>query len=566
MVRRIVESAYGSDAHLLLPEERAVVERFLALPPAEGHLLARLLHRVSPLFRPDRLDPPDRLLLPALHREGFLDPEVSWEEGLSTLRVPELSALCGEHHLPRSGRKAELWERLLAVDGASLPVDVQRVRHRALFQRMQLLWARDPRRDHRAVILDMLGIRTAPAYTPTPAPPAFPHRASLLAFEEAWERVHTEPFDPMDHLEWALACLRDTPRPSLAARRLSPRGPAIRVVVAAARELERAKAPAEAAYLYRLLLGTEAATEGGLVRRAAIALDAAGDGAEAVELAGAMREMLFPPDARALERTGCRIARRHRLPWDPLPPLQRPPERQLALPGAATGGARPRYRTPAGAVPVEEAVAHEVEAAGRHVLRGESAPWTTLFALLLYDLYWLPVPGMLPVPYMRGPLDLGRPDFALNREAALQKRLTEIAQGAAPEEVERAYAAHYGEDVRGARWKWLDAAELAALCRGLGGAAVARVLERLAREGWRARRGLPDLVILPGEACSLGRADPEPLGPEARLVEVKGPTDQVRDEQAIWFDHLLEAGVAVELWRVRATGPDGASAIRRPGA
>ncbi|MBW1877749.1 MAG: VRR-NUC domain-containing protein [Deltaproteobacteria bacterium] len=78
------------------------------------------------------------------------------------------------------------------------------------------------------------------------------------------------------------------------------------------------------------------------------------------------------------------------------------------------------------------------------------------------------------------------------------------------------------------------------------------ILETLLREGWRAARGLPDLVVLPGPRIRLPGAMPSRLGEGLVLAEVKGPTDSVRDEQAAWFDRLLGAGAKVELWQVSA--------------
>ena len=81
------------------------------------------------------------------------------------------------------------------------------------------------------------------------------------------------------------------------------------------------------------------------------------------------------------------------------------------------------------------------------------------------------------------------------------------------------------------------------------------MLGRLAREGWRARRGLPDLLILPGPEVRLCQAEPADLGSGLLLAEVKGPGDQVRDAQAAWFDALLTAGAPVELWKIRRGEP-----------
>ena len=78
------------------------------------------------------------------------------------------------------------------------------------------------------------------------------------------------------------------------------------------------------------------------------------------------------------------------------------------------------------------------------------------------------------------------------------------------------------------------------------------VMEAFLDHGGYAFSGLPDLVVLPGPDITVDGLFPARLGPELHLVEVKGPGDSVRDEQAIWFDRLVDAGVSVELWRVQA--------------
>ena len=50
------------------------------------------------------------------------------------------------------------------------------------------------------------------------------------------------------------------------------------------------------------------------------------------------------------------------------------------------------------------------------------------------------------------------------------------------------------------------------------------------------RAGLPDLFVL--------------VDGGARLIEVKGPGDQVSVEQALWHDALMAAGADVRLVRV----------------
>ncbi len=201
-------------------------------------------------------------------------------------------------------------------------------------------------------------------------------------------------------------------------------------------------------------------------------------------------------------------------------------------------------------LPIESAV---LRAIPRRGIAAENALWTTLYGLLLYDLFWLPVPGMLPRRNLDGPLDLGTPDFARHRRQPLQQRLEALATGSGPALLHEAWR-HHGERIRGVDWRLATRGTLEACVVGVGGPALAVILGRLAEEGWAAAAGLPDLAVLPGPEVSLPRGFPRRLGESLFLVEVKGPGDTVRDAQAVWFDRLLAAGARVELWRVGNIG------------
>jgi Fanconi-associated nuclease 1 len=193
----------------------------------------------------------------------------------------------------------------------------------------------------------------------------------------------------------------------------------------------------------------------------------------------------------------------------------------------------------------------ELAGLGRRALHGEGAVWTTLFALLLADVYFLPVPGALPSRFLSGPLDLGTPAFPARRREAIAEVLAAVRAGEGPDRVRGMHARRCGEALAGAAWDVADADTLAAVADGVGGGGLAAIVERLLVEGFRAAAGLPDLVVLPGDAVEVAGAFPARLPASLVLAEVKGPGDTVRDEQAVWMDRLVSAAVPVELWRVR---------------
>jgi hypothetical protein len=553
-LHRIVSASLDEHGWLLTDPERAAVQAYLALPPGAGHLYARLLHRVREVLRDDGLDDRERACLPRLEADGLLDRLVPDEQRLALLKVPELVQLCQRLELPSSGRRASLLERLQPHAGA-VELAAHRVLHRGLFQRMQSLFLRHPRADYRVVVLDAIGVMPRPSYTPTPCASPFPDRAAMLEFEQARALLDRcregEPALPF--LPLARAWLADSPPPGPGQRHFSTRRVAAVLASLAARELERSEHPSSAADIYQALLDDGTLEPGALLPRAMLATEASGHPARALALAERWRPHVDPAAALAVDRTARRLARKLDRAWC-APALRSPPTRQLALPGAGSTrrSARPLYQARIDgrtvAVPVEQAVLAAVPT--RRLLHGESAPWTTLFALLLADLYFLPVPGMLPVAWLSGPLDLGRPAFAEQRRAQLDARLAEIRAGAAPSLIQARWQRYAGQALGGARWDRASAEDLDELATALGGAALADIIGRLAHEGWHAARGLPDLVVLPGPAAPLPGPRAGTLPPGMLLAEVKGPGDQVRDAQAAWFHRLLEAGVGVELWKV----------------
>jgi hypothetical protein len=557
VLHRIVAASLEEHGWLLTDHEQALVKAYLGLPPLAGHLYARLLHRVREVFRDDGLDEQERACLPSLEAAALIDHEVPAPDRLGLLRVPELSSACEAAGLPHRGRRAALLERL-TPHAEGIRLEAHRVLHHGLFQRMQALFLRHPRADYRVVVLDAIGVMPKPRYTATPSASPFPSRDAMLQFEAARAVLDRcrEGEPALPSLFQALRWLCDSPSPGPGQRHFSTRRVAAVIASIAARELERAGEPARALAVYQALLDDGTMEPGALVPRAVLAAEAAGDPSAALVLAQRWLPRVDPAAAVALERSARRLARAQALSWE-ASPLRAPPHRALALPVAPRRRNRPHYRVSvqgqAVDLPVEAALVASIPS--RRALHGESAPWTTLFALLLADLYFLPVPGMLPVPWLSGPLDLGRPAFAEQRRGPLERRLAAIRAGAAPALVRQRWERHAGQALGGARWDLASPEELAIIALALGGPALATIIARLANEGWQAARGLPDLVVLPGEPCPLPGPDAGRLGPGLLLAEVKGPGDSVRDAQAAWFHLLLEAGAPLELWRVSPLEP-----------
>jgi Fanconi-associated nuclease 1 len=259
----------------------------------------------------------------------------------------------------------------------------------------------------------------------------------------------------------------------------------------------------------------------------------------------------LPSEATAIVRAGRRLARSLRATFPPAPALSVPTERTVHLLPAAGDGRR-HWHTRWGPGTVEDAVALWLAGHGRSALYVEGALLSTICALLLAELLFLPVPGALPVPTLSGPLDLGTPAFRAARRGAWDDLVAAVEAGEAPARVRAADDRWRGVRLAGARWDAADRDALVCATAGIVPAALVVLLEKFADEGPRSMAGLPDLAVLPGPPVKLPDTFPSKLPSGLVFAEVKGPGDTLRDTQAVWLDRLVRAGAAVEVWRVEA--------------
>lgn len=145
-------------------------------------------------------------------------------------------------------------------------------------------------------------------------------------------------------------------------------------------------------------------------------------------------------------------------------------------------------------------------------------------------------------------------------------------------EILSVHARQHGVRCRGLSWqRWGESAdELAEIAACLGGVALAAVCECFAEDynGWHG--GMPDLIVWQrrptsadletrsdegsgvagsgnassGEVRSGATRSAAPVYGEARLVEVKSPSDKLSDQQRAWLHRLASRGVNVEVCRV----------------
>lgn len=85
-------------------------------------------------------------------------------------------------------------------------------------------------------------------------------------------------------------------------------------------------------------------------------------------------------------------------------------------------------------------------------VHAEGGIWATFFGLLLWDVLFMEVPDVFRTPFQTGPLDLGTVLFYPARKDAINARLQEVADGAAPSLIAACWQQHHGEWCRGVNW------------------------------------------------------------------------------------------------------------------
>ncbi|KAF6777072.1 hypothetical protein AHF37_03833 [Paragonimus kellicotti] len=184
----------------------------------------------------------------------------------------------------------------------------------------------------------------------------------------------------------------------------------------------------------------------------------------------------------------------------------------------------------------------------------ESSVYHLLFVLLFYDiLFDQSFPDVFYSFRQSAPLDLFTDDFYHARYKLIEQRLTWIldaeklnqANCDALDPVEQwitgCWTAHHGERCLWVSWDILDSAKDAYdLFWCLGPKVVHAICYQLAKDFRHWKSGLPDLVVW------------SPRERRSKIIEVKGPGDQLSTKQIMWLDVLVRSGADVEICHISA--------------
>jgi hypothetical protein len=519
-----VESRYGD---LLRQPEIELLSTFRRLPFSAQCLYVRLVSRVGPWFRTNKLDYPEISgvagALQVLGTENMVSSagQLTLEEvgrlftrdelkagfsdalkGLSIGDKPSLLAAIDEASKEPGG----ILGRLLALHGG----EVIAPRGMETVELLQLLFFGNRYQSLTDFVLSDLGIARYFPYTLDSATRLFTSREAIDEFtacaklaDRHRELRDLEDFESLAPL--ALELMAHVPRFSSTERRW------FRQCNSLARDLERRGDLGLAEQLYQSSRRHPARE-----RRARIS-ERRGDLQQAQKLC---REVLDYPwceeEAEAAGRILPRVERK--LGGGPVPRLREQfPRIDLSL-------------SP-GDVSVEMLAAADFSAKWASVHYVENALMSALFGLAFWEQIFAPVPGVFHNPYQSVPSDMYEASFRERRQELLEQRFQTLEQTDLRGELVAAYRRYVPCQCRWVNWRQVDEDLVSRAADIIPAPHLLAIWRRILFDPAENRKGFPDLLALgerSGDYC---------------LIEVKGPGDALQDSQKRWLRFFIEMGM-----------------------
>lgn len=197
-------------------------------------------------------------------------------------------------------------------------------------------------------------------------------------------------------------------------------------------------------------------------------------------------------------------------------------------------------KDPDSEVGVEQLCLETYETEGWRGFHSENSIVTTLFAMLFWDILFMPVPGVFQTAFQTAPLDLATDAFFPARASQLNHRLALIENGGGRELIMTCDLENRKAETWcvGLNWTY-ELQDLLEIVDCLGGTALARLCKLFAEEYGHRVGGIGDLCLW------------NPNTSECMFVEVKGPGDRLSETQIAWLDQMSLAGIRVELCHVK---------------
>lgn len=208
---------------------------------------------------------------------------------------------------------------------------------------------------------------------------------------------------------------------------------------------------------------------------------------------------------------------------------------------------------------VEEFVLNEFSLDGWDGIHSESSYFTTIFALIFWDLLFdLAVPDVFQTAYQTAPLDLNTDAFYLQRAEAIELRLKLIEEEfeETVKLIKKHHVTYHKVTCVGVNWNDYAGEEgieiLIKIARGIGGPALSLILRQFCEDYRHNRSGMPDLILW-RSSNSISQESSKLIDQANGVIfaEVKSPNDRLSDAQRHWFSVLKSGGMRVILVRVK---------------
>ncbi|XP_027930104.1 fanconi-associated nuclease 1 homolog isoform X1 [Vigna unguiculata] len=593
----MLQEVLRNNIHLLTEDEKTYMDSFTLLSNDSQRLFIRLHTRKGPWFRMSSISYSEIVDTQKAVKELAEKEYIHFIEGanqlcmsdvkdiLHVLNVSELREIWsislkkgGGHGLKKQHLISSIISRDAGVPWSQLSTMILersgsciRISSKAesLMWRIERLFFLNGEQDLSSFLLVDMGKIKYPAYNCIISEPIFSNRRNLLSYEEAIEvaQIMDEALDT-NKIEVVLRCIK------IAESRVSTDFPdrystsesvsSIRhlftaswvyskVVTVGISFLEQERRYTDAINLLRWLLNgfPSDLRRGYWTLRLSIDLEHLGFIDESLQVAenGLLDPWIRAGSRMALQRRVLRLGkppRRWKVPSFSRSALQKIP--QVFVQGRPLNsdlGGKSRYYNEEGKQCGVEELAlnyYAADGGGWQGVHAESGIWLTIFGLLMWDVVYADVPNVFYTRFQNAPLDFGTDGFYTSRKSVIESHLQQIRDGMAEEFLIKSWETHIGTACRGVNWDSHSLDVLRAVVTCVGGTCLASLCQLLAQDYRSWSSGMPDLL--------LWRFHGEYSG-EAKLVEVKGHSDRLSEQQRAWLLLLMDCGFSVEVCKVK---------------
>jgi hypothetical protein len=170
----------------------------------------------------------------------------------------------------------------------------------------------------------------------------------------------------------------------------------------------------------------------------------------------------------------------------------------------------------------------------------ENSLMNTLFGLAFWEQIFADVPGAFHNAYQSVPQDMYEPVFVARRAQTITDRLDELRGGCLHDALMAAYKRYAGYQCHWTDWRSIDESLLSTALKIIPAEDLFAIWERLLFDPAENRSGFPDLIAF-GKGAG-----------EYSMIEVKGPGDALQNNQKRWLryfsKHDIPASVAWVEW------------------